>query len=200
MDLPLGRIGKFLSLPVGTVKWRLHCARIELARRLGAQRPVVRLVLLALLLAAGLAAGRGLYTLGTAVLETHAERAGFESHAENAESAESVSHAEDAESVSHAEFAESAESVSHAENAESAEPIPSTPSTPSTLSTVPTVPTVSTPESSEMNAKSLLPATRSRSPALRRPCPRISTTSAHGCPASPRTSPSGRTPRSRCSS
>ena len=47
MDLPLARIGKFLALPVGTVKWRLHCARSELGRRLGAQRPGVRMLVLA---------------------------------------------------------------------------------------------------------------------------------------------------------
>ena len=179
MDLPVSRVARILAAPEGTVKWRLHCARMVLAAKLGAQRPVARLVLLALLLAAGLAAGRALYTLGTAVLETRAERAQLESHAENAESvshaefaesvsnaeivshaenaesAEPVSHAESAESVSHAEFAESAESVSHAENAESAEPTPSTPSTPSTFSTVPTV---STPDPSAMHIKSFLAA------------------------------------------
>ena len=78
MDLPLARIGKFLALPVGTVKWRLHCARSELGRRLGAQRPGVRMLVLALLLAAGLAIGGALYALGTAVLETRAESAQLE--------------------------------------------------------------------------------------------------------------------------
>ena len=141
MDLPVSRVARILAAPEGTVKWRLHCARMVLAAKLGAQRPVARLVLLALLLAAGLAAGRALYTLGTAVHETRAERAQRESHAENAES------------VSHAENAEGAESVFHAENAESAEPTSSTFSTSSTPSTPSTV---STPESSEMNAKSLL--------------------------------------------
>lgn len=67
MDLPLARIGKFLALPVGTVKWRLHCARSELWRRLGTQRPGVRMLVLALLLAAGLAIGGGLYALGAAL-------------------------------------------------------------------------------------------------------------------------------------
>ena len=144
MDLPVSRVARILAAPEGTVKWRLHCARMLLAAKLGAQRPVARLVLLALLLAAGLAAGRALYTLGTAVLETRAESAQLESHAE---SAEDVSHAENAEDVSHAE---NAESEFHAENAESAEPTSSTSSTSST---------VSTPESSEMNAKPLLAAT-----------------------------------------
>ena len=158
MDLPVSRVARILAAPEGTVKWRLHCARMVLAAKLGAQRPVARLVLLALLLAAGLAAGRALYTLGTAVHETRAERAQLESHAE---SAESVSHAEFAESVSNAEI------VSHAENAESAEPTSSTPlpsstsSTLSTASTVPTVPTASTastPELSAMNPRFLLAA------------------------------------------
>ena len=161
MDLPVSRVARILAAPEGTVKWRLHCARMVLAAKLGAQRPVARLVLLALLLAAGLAAGRALYTLGTAVLETRAERAQLESHAE---SAESVSHAEFAESVSNAEI------VSHAENAESAEPTSSTPlpsstsstplpsSTSSTPSTSSTASTASTPELSAMNPRFLLAA------------------------------------------
>lgn len=36
MDLPVARVAKFLTLPVSTVKWRLHCARLVLSRRLGA--------------------------------------------------------------------------------------------------------------------------------------------------------------------
>ena len=149
LDLPVSRVARILAAPEGTVKWRLHCARMVLAAKLGARSPGVRVLVLGLLLAAGLAIGGGLYTLGAAL---------FQSHAENAESAEPVSHAEfaeSAESVSHAEFAESAESVSHAENAESAEPTPSTPSTPSTFSTVPTV---STPDPSAMHIKSFLAA------------------------------------------
>ena len=137
LDLPVSRVARILAAPEGTVKWRLHCARMVLAAKLGARSPGVRVLVLGLLLAAGLAIGGGLYTLGAAL---------FQSHAENAESAEPVSHAE---------FAESAESVSHAENAESAEPTPSTPSTPSTFSTVPTV---STPDPSAMHIKSFLAA------------------------------------------
>ena len=137
LDLPVSRVARILAAPEGTVKWRLHCARMVLAAKLGARSPGVRVLVLGLLLAAGLAIGGGLYTLGAAL---------FQSHAENAESAEPVSHAE---------FAESAESVSHAENAESAEPTPPTPSTPSTFSTVPTV---STPDPSAMHIKSFLAA------------------------------------------
>ena len=138
LDLPVSRVARILAAPEGTVKWRLHCARMVLAAKLGARSPGVRVLVLGLLLAAGLAIGGGLYTLGAAL---------FQSHAENAESAEPVSHAEfaeSAESVSHAEFAESAESVSHAANAESAEPTP--------------VPTVSTPDPSAMHIKSFLAA------------------------------------------
>ena len=36
MDMPLGQVAKFLSLPVGTVKSRLYYARVTLAKRLGA--------------------------------------------------------------------------------------------------------------------------------------------------------------------
>ena len=36
MDMPLGQVAKFLSLPVGTVKSRLYYARVALAKRLGA--------------------------------------------------------------------------------------------------------------------------------------------------------------------
>ena len=87
MDLPVSRVARILAAPEGTVKWRLHCARMVLAAKLGATRrsPAAKLVLLALLLAAGLAAGRALYTLGTAVLETRAESAQLESQAESAE-------------------------------------------------------------------------------------------------------------------
>ena len=151
LDMPVAKIARFLAIPSGTVLSRLHYARLALAGKLGAatRKPGARMVLLALLLAAGLAAGRALYTLGTAVLETRAESAVFESHAENAESAEPVSRAESAES---------AEPVSHAESAESAEPVPAVPE----VSTVPFNPsTSSTPESPAMNAKSFLAASAS---------------------------------------
>ena len=51
---------RFLAIPSGTVLSRLHYARLALAGKLGAatRRPVVRTLLLALLLAAGLAVGR----------------------------------------------------------------------------------------------------------------------------------------------
>ena len=155
MDIPVREVARVLSVPSGTVKWRLHYARMILAAKLGTRRPGVRLILLALLFAAGLAVGRGVYTLGTAMLETRSKSAEFESHAE---SAESVSHAEFAESVSHAEFAES---VSHAEIAESAESVPVVPVVPAVPfnpSTLSTSSTSSTPETPDMNAKPLLAA------------------------------------------
>ena len=155
MDLPVSRVARILSAPEGTVKWRLHCARMMLAAKLGARSPGVRVLVLGLLLAAGLAIGGALYTLGAAVFGSHAESAEVVSHAENAESAESVSHAENAECAESVFHAENAESVSHAENAENAESAEQTPSTSSTSSTPSTV---STPESSEMNAKPLLAA------------------------------------------
>ena len=75
MDLPVSRVARILSAPEGTVKWRLHCARMVLAAKLGTQRPGVLLVLLALLLAAGLAVGRGVYVLASTALSSHAESA-----------------------------------------------------------------------------------------------------------------------------
>ena len=50
MEQPVARIAKFLALPVSTVKWRIHCARVELTRRLtsSAKKPGVKAVLLAL--------------------------------------------------------------------------------------------------------------------------------------------------------
>ena len=63
MDQPISRVAKFLSLPVSTVKWRLHCARSELARRLGAKtaeiakKPGIKATLLVLALCALTAAG-----------------------------------------------------------------------------------------------------------------------------------------------
>ena len=143
MDLPVSRVARILAAPEGTVKWRLHCARMVLAAKLGARSPGVRVLVLGLLLAAGLAIGGGLYTLGAAL---------FQSHAENAESAEPVSHAESAEVVSHAESAEFAEFVSHAENAGPTLSPSSTPSTASTASIV------STPDPSAMHIKSFLVA------------------------------------------
>ena len=77
MDLPVSRVARILSAPEGTVKWRLHCARMVLAAKLGAatRRPGARLVLLALLFAAGLAVGRGVYALASAALSSRAESA-----------------------------------------------------------------------------------------------------------------------------
>ena len=62
MDMPVGRVAKILSVPEGTVKWRLHCARVALAAKLGAtvKKPGGRALLLALALC-------GLTALGAAV-------------------------------------------------------------------------------------------------------------------------------------
>ncbi|MBQ9727607.1 MAG: sigma-70 family RNA polymerase sigma factor, partial [Kiritimatiellae bacterium] len=76
MDLPVSRVARILAAPEGTVKWRLHCARMVLAAKLGAQSPGVRMLLLALLLAAGLAVGGGVYALATAAA-SRAESAEF---------------------------------------------------------------------------------------------------------------------------
>lgn len=62
MDLPLAKVAKLLTLPVGTVKSRLHYARIILGERLGATLKVssVRAVLLLTVgLALGVMVGRG---------------------------------------------------------------------------------------------------------------------------------------------
>ena len=58
MGMPIGQIAKFLTLPVGTVKSRLHYARIALAHRLGAKltKPAVALIAAALLLLCATAA------------------------------------------------------------------------------------------------------------------------------------------------
>ena len=62
MDMPVGEIAKVLSISPGTVKWRLHHARIAIAAKLGvaAKKPGGKAVLLALLLC-------GLTALGAAV-------------------------------------------------------------------------------------------------------------------------------------
>ena len=66
MEQPIAKVAQFLSLPVSTVKWRLHIARKELARRLGAtvenaaKKPGGKAVIIALLLC-------GLTALGAAV-------------------------------------------------------------------------------------------------------------------------------------
>ena len=74
MDMPILQIAKFLSLPIGTVKSRLHYARIALARRLGAQlkKPAVAALAAALFLAASAAA------VVTAALGSVADDAGGE--------------------------------------------------------------------------------------------------------------------------
>ena len=71
MEQPVARIAKFLALPVSTVKWRIHCARVELTRRLtsSAKRPGVKAVLLALALSALAAVG----AVGVAAIRSAAD-------------------------------------------------------------------------------------------------------------------------------
>ncbi|MBR2839251.1 MAG: sigma-70 family RNA polymerase sigma factor [Kiritimatiellae bacterium] len=58
MDMPVREVAKVLSVPSGTVMWRLHYARQILAAKLGAnlKKPLVLLVMAGLLLAASVAA------------------------------------------------------------------------------------------------------------------------------------------------
>lgn len=58
MDMPVREVAKVLSVPSGTIMWRLHYARQILAAKLGAnlKKPVVLLVLAGLFLAASAAA------------------------------------------------------------------------------------------------------------------------------------------------
>ena len=58
MDMPIGKIAKFLAMPVGTIKSRLYYARVALAMRLGAKlkKPAVALIAAALLLLGATAA------------------------------------------------------------------------------------------------------------------------------------------------
>jgi len=76
MEQPVARIAKFLALPVSTVKWRIHCARVELTRRLtsSAKRPGVKAVLLALALSALAAVG----AVGVAAIRSAPEPAAEE--------------------------------------------------------------------------------------------------------------------------
>ena len=58
MDMPVREVAKVLSVPSGTIMWRLHYARKILGAKLGAslKKPVVALVAAALFLMAGVAA------------------------------------------------------------------------------------------------------------------------------------------------
>ena len=71
MEQPVARIARFLALPVSTVKWRIHCARVELTRRLtsSAKKPGVKAVLLALALTALTAVG----AVGVAAIRSAAD-------------------------------------------------------------------------------------------------------------------------------
>ena len=71
MEQPVARIAKFLALPVSTVKWRIHSARVELTRRLtsSAKKPGVKAVLLALALTALAAVG----AVGVAAIRSAAD-------------------------------------------------------------------------------------------------------------------------------
>ena len=76
MEQPVARIARFLALPVSTVKWRIHCARVELTRRLtsSAKKPGVKAVLLALALSALAAVG----AVGVAAIRSAPEPAAEE--------------------------------------------------------------------------------------------------------------------------
>ena len=64
MGLPVARVAKLLSVPEGTAKWRLHCARMILAAKLGAaaKKPGVKTLLIILALAALTASGAAVVT------------------------------------------------------------------------------------------------------------------------------------------
>ena len=64
MDLPVSRVAKILSVPEGTAKWRLHCARMILGAKLGAaaKKPAGKALLIALALAALTAVGAAIWS------------------------------------------------------------------------------------------------------------------------------------------
>ena len=66
VDMPVGRVAKILSVPEGTVKWRLHCARMVLAAKLGAVAKTSggKALLLALALACTAALGAAVWSFG----------------------------------------------------------------------------------------------------------------------------------------
>ena len=66
MDIPVGEIAKVLSIPTGTVKWRLHNARLALAAKLGvaARKPGGKALILALALCGFAALGAAVYGIG----------------------------------------------------------------------------------------------------------------------------------------
>ena len=65
MDVPVNEIAKVLSISTGTVKWRLHHARLALAAKLGAaaKKPGGKALLLVLALACTAALGAAVYYL-----------------------------------------------------------------------------------------------------------------------------------------
>ena len=152
LDMPVAKIARFLSIPNGTVLSRLHYARLALAAKLGTQRPGVKMLLLALLLAAGLAIGGGIYAVATAAVESHAESAELVFHAETAEPEGGSGEAEPPPVVR----AENAETTNAAEGglerARSALPTPAEPASNAAEGGL----EPSTPDTPEMNAKSLL--------------------------------------------
>ena len=66
MDIPVAEIAKVLSVPTGTVKWRLHHARLALAAKLGAaaKKPGGKALLVALALCGLTALGAAVWSLG----------------------------------------------------------------------------------------------------------------------------------------
>ena len=87
LDVPVREVARVMAIPVGTIAWRLHYARMLLAAKLGATRSQgARLVLLGLLLAAGLAVASGVVSLTAGLFDSRAERAeDFDSRAERVE-------------------------------------------------------------------------------------------------------------------
>ncbi len=66
MDLPVARIARILSAPEGTVKWRLHGARLALGAKLGAvaKKPGGKALLIALALCGLTVLGAAVWSLG----------------------------------------------------------------------------------------------------------------------------------------
>ena len=87
MDLPVARIARILSAPEGTVKWRLHGARLALGAKLGAvaKKPGGKALLIALALAALTAAGAATSLAVVRLLSPH--RAAQEQQADNSKDA-----------------------------------------------------------------------------------------------------------------
>ena len=89
MDMPVGKIAKFLTMPVGSIKSRLHYARLALAMRLGVKlkKPAIALVAAALFLLASAAAVVGLRGAEAENQDVEAVNQGVEAANQGAEAA-----------------------------------------------------------------------------------------------------------------